>query len=587
MSFLSRIMVLKSKAHFNTGASGREAGTSKALAFEGTRKAAGGQTRNRIAIMIGALSIVYAVIGGRLVVYGMTEPKSTGSILRADTTVASRPDILDRNGEVLATDVRTVSLFAEPHKIVDPDEAIELLSTVLPDLDAKATYKKLTSKSHFQWLRRQLTPKQQSEILALGIPGIGFRPAKRRFYPSGPVAAHYVGYVNIDNRGVGGMERYLDNQGLAELAELGMTTFNAKLEPVKLSMDLRVQNIVHDVLANGMEQYKAIGAGAVVLDANTGEVIALGSMPDFDPNNPAETIVRETKSDMNRMSGGVFEMGSTFKAFTSAMALDSGKVHMNDTFDARRPLYVAGFTIHDFHATRRILSVTDVFVHSSNIGSGKMADVVGIEGHKEFLTRLGLLTRMKTEIPEVASPSQPKVWKKITSMTVAFGHGVSTTPLQTAVAAAALVNGGKLLPPTFLPRSPDEANEDAVMVLKPETVSNMRILFRANVVDGSGRRADTPGLLVGGKTGTAEKVVNGRYSSAVRFNAFLAAFPINDPKYVVLTIMDEPKAPAPGCGVTAGCNAGIMAGEIIRRAAPLLGVKPRFGVDGAALLESY
>jgi len=587
MSFLSRIMVLKSKAHFNAGAGGRDPRSAQTLTFEGTRKSSGGQTRNRVAIMIGAFTIVYAVIGGRLVQYGITAPQTVASIMRADTTVASRPDILDRNGEILATDVRTVSLFVEPHKVVDPDEALELLSTVLPNLDAKATYKKLTHKSHFQWLARQITPKQQSEILALGIPGIGFRPAKRRFYPSGPVAAHLVGYVNIDNRGVAGMERYLDMQGLADLAELGMTSVNAKLEPVKLSMDLRVQTIVHDVLTTSMKKYNAIGAGAVVLDANTGEVIALGSAPDFDPNSPAETIDRATKSDMNRMSGGVFEMGSTFKAFTSAMALDSGKVTMNDTFDARRPLYIGGFTIHDFHATRRILSVTDVFVHSSNIGSGKMADVVGIEGHKEFLTRLGLLTKMNTEIPEVASPSQPKVWKKITSMTVAFGHGVSTTPLQTAVAAAALMNGGKLLPPTFLPRSMDDANEMAVMVLKPQTVADMKILFRANVTDGSGRRADTPGLFVGGKTGTAEKVVNGRYSNSVRFNAFMAAFPIQDPKYIVLTIMDEPKLPEERCGVTAGCNAGVMAGEIIRRAAPMLGVKPRFGVDGTALLESY
>ena len=587
MSFLSRIMVLKSKAHFNTGAGGRLPGIADPMTFEGTRKATGGQTRNRIAIMIGAFTIVYGIIGGRLVQYGVSAPQTVASIMRADRTVASRPDVLDRNGEILATDIRTVSLFAEPHKIVDPDEAIELLSTVLPDLDTVGTYKKLTHKSHFQWLSRQLTPKQQSEILALGIPGIGFRPAKRRFYPSGRVAAHLVGYVNIDNRGVAGMERYLDNQGLADLAELGMTSANAKLTPVKLSVDLRVQNIVHDVLANGMKNYKSIAAGAVVLDVNTGEVLALGSMPDFDPNNPGETIDREAKSDMNRVSGGVYEMGSTFKAFTSAMALDSGKVTMNDTFDARRPLYIGGFTINDFHATRRILSVTDVFVHSSNIGSAKMADVVGIEGHQEFLTRIGLLTRLDTELPEVASPSQPKVWKKITSMTVAFGHGVSTTPLQTAMAAAALMNGGKLIQPTFLPRSAEEANENAVMVLRPQTVEDMRTLFRANVTDGSGRRADTPGFLVGGKTGTAEKVVNGRYSNSVRFNAFLAAFPINNPRYVVLTIIDEPKAPHERCGVTAGCNAGVMAGEIIRRSAALLGVKPRFGADGTALLESY
>jgi cell division protein FtsI (penicillin-binding protein 3) len=316
----------------------------------------------------------------------------------------------------------------------------------------------------------------------------------------------------------------------------------------------------------------------------------MASLPDFDPNNPGATIdhnPKGTHNDMNRMSAGIFEMGSTFKTFTTAMALDSGKVNMNSTFDARRPLYIGGRTIHDFHATRRILSTTDVFIHSSNIGSAKMADIVGIEGHREFLTRLGLLTRMQTELPEVASPSQPKVWKKIHSMTIAFGHGAATTPLQTAVAAAALLNGGKLINPTFLPRSEEQANEIAQLVVKPQTVENMRTLFRANVLDGSGSRANIPGFFVGGKTGTAEKVVNGRYAGNVRFNAFVSAFPINNPKYVVLVIVDEPKKAKQGCGVTAGCNAGVLAGNIIRRAAPLLGVKPQFGPDGSALLVSY
>jgi cell division protein FtsI (penicillin-binding protein 3) len=584
MSFLSRIMTLKSKAHFNTGARGLP--PMKGANFQGTRKTTGAQARTRIAIMIGCFGIVFAVIGGRLVQYGLTPQETVSSIGRPENMVASRPDILDRNGEILATDVRTVSLFAEPHKIVDPDEAIELLRTVLPNLDSKTVYRKLTSKSHFQWLERQITPKQQSEILKLGIPGVGFRPAKRRFYPAGDMAAHVVGYVNIDNRGVAGMERYLDNQGLADLAELGLTSTSA-LEPVRLSIDLRVQNIVHDEIKTGMQQFDAIAAGAVVLNIHTGEVLAMASVPDFDPNAPGETIDRKVKSDMNRMSNGIFEMGSTFKAFTTAMALDSGKVSMRDTFDARKPLYIGGFTINDFHATRRVLSVRDVFIHSSNIGSARMADVVGIEGHREFLTRLGLLTRMKTELPEVATPSQPRDWKKITSMTVAFGHGVSTTPLQTAVAAAALMNGGKLINPTFLPRSKEAADEEAVAVLRPETVKNMRYLFRANVVSGSGSRANVPGFAVGGKTGTAEKVVNGRYAKNVRFNAFLASFPVDDPQYVVLAIVDEPKKAKEGCGVTAGCNAGVLAGNIIRRAGALLGVKPRFGKDGNALLVSY
>ncbi len=585
MSFLSRIMLLKSKAHFNTGS--RSMPTT-GINFQGTRKTTGNQARSRIAIMIGCFTLVYAVIGGRLVQYGLTPPQTVGAILPADNMVASRPDILDRNGEILATDVRTVSLFAEPNKIVDPDEAVELLTSVLPGLDTKTVYKKLTSKSHFQWLERQLTPKQQSEILALGIPDIGFRPAKRRFYPAGETAAHVVGYVNIDNRGVAGMEKYLDSQGLADLADIGMTRTSA-LEPVRLSIDLRVQNILHEEIAYGMQKYNAVAAGAVVLDVHTGEVLAMASVPDFDPNNPGETIDRKTKSDMNRMSGATFEMGSTFKAFTVAMALDDGKINLNSTFDARRPLYIGGFTIHDFHATRRILSVADVFIHSSNIGAARMADAVGVDGHKEFLTRIGLLSRLKTELPEVAMPSQPKVWKKINSMTIAFGHGAATTPLQTAVAGAALVNGGMLLTPTFLPRTQEEADENAVLVIKPSTVADMKFLFRDNVANpqGSGKRAEVPGFWVGGKTGTAEKVVHGRYANDVRFNAFLSAFPIDNPKYVVLAIIDEPKQALERCGITAGCNAAPIVGAIIKRAAPLLGVKPHFGKDGNALLVSY
>jgi len=428
-----------------------------------------------------------------------------------------------------------------------------------------------------------LTPKQQSQILALGIPGIGFRPEKRRFYPGGSTAAHILGYVNIDNRGVAGMEKYIDDQGLADLASVGMTS-DQPLEPVRLSIDLRVQNIVRDAVVNAVNNFQSKGAGAAVIDVHTGEVLGMASAPDFDPNNPQEGA---KEGWLNRMTNGTFEMGSTFKTFSLAMALDSGKVKMSDTFDASKPIYIGGFTIHDFHGQRRWLTVPEIFQYSSNIGTAKIADLMGIDVHKEFLTRMGLLTRMDTELPDVKTPSQPHVWKKINSITISFGHGVSTTPLQTAVAGAALMNGGKLIQPTFLPRSAEQADENAVLVLKPKTVENMRTLFRANVLDGSGKRADTPGLLVGGKTGTAEKVVNGHYSSSVRFNAFVAAFPINDPKYIVLTIIDEPKVPHQGCGVTAGCNAGIMAGEIIRRAAPMLGVKPRFGIDGTALLESY
>ncbi len=582
MSFLSRIMDLKSKAHFNAGGNNRAGSADGKPIFEGTRKRTGAQAKSRVAIVICCFGMVYAIIGGRLVQYGMAAPESVSSIGPADHLMASRPDIVDRNGELLATDIRTVSLYAEPHKIVDADEAVELLATVLPDLDRRSIYRKLVSKSRFQWLKRQLTPKQQSRILALGIPGVGFRPEKRRFYPDGPIASHILGHVNIDNRGIAGMERFIDNQGLADLAAIGMTS-DAKLEPVRLSIDLRVQAIVREVVKNGMENYKALAAGAVVLDVRTGEVLAMASYPDYDPNNPVEGA---KDGWTNRMSNGTYEMGSTFKSFTTAMALDSGKVRITDSFDARAPIRIGGFTIKDFHGKHRVLSVPEIFQYSSNIGTAKMADVIGIAGHKEFLTRMGLLTRMETELPEVKTPTQPREWKKINSITISFGHGVSTTPLQTAVAASALMNGGRLLNPTFLPRTEAEAHDIAKVVVKPSTVDSMRYLFRLNSNDGSGRRALVPGFDVGGKTGTANKVVNGRYSNNQNFNAFLSAFPIDNPKYVVLTVIDAPQT-GEGGGRTAGLNAAPMVGEIIRRSAALLGVKPKFGQDGSALLVSY
>ena len=580
MSFLSRIMVLKSRAHFSSGSRGR---VSEAASFEGTRKRKSAQARNRVGLLIAGFAIFYCVIGGRLVQYGVAQPLTTSSILPADRLMASRPDLVDRNGELLATDIRTVSLFAEPHKIVDADEVIEKLSTVLHDLDVRSTYSKLKSNSRFQWLRRQLTPKQQSQILALGIPGIGFRPEKRRFYPGGPTAAHVVGYVNIDNRGVAGMERYVDSQGLADLAAVGMTS-SQPLEPVKLSIDLRVQSIVRDVVAESMIKYRSIGAGAVVLDVHTGEILGMASAPDFDPNNPA---AGGEEGWFNRMSNGTFEMGSTFKSFTIAMGLDSGKMNLQSTFDARYPIRIGGFTIKDFHGKGRVLSVPEIFQYSSNIGTAKIADTVGIEGHKDFLTKLGLLTKMQTELPEVAQPSQPREWKKINSITISFGHGVSTTPLQTAVAGAALVNGGKLIEPTFLPRTREEADKVAAQVLKPSTSKDMRFLFDWNGINGSGRNARVAGFDVGGKTGTADKVVNGRYAHDKNFNAFLAAFPMDNPQYVVLTFSDEPKTDKGNGAALAATSAAPMVKEIISRAAPILGVKPKFGNDGSALLVSY
>ncbi len=539
------------------------------------------RTRNRVMIAMACFTAIYGVIGGRLVYFGMQNVDSgyTGSIAQ---TVAARPDLTDRNGEILATDIKTASLYAEPKRIVDADETLEMLTSVIPDLDQEQTYRKLKSGLGFIWLKRQMTPKQQSMVMKLGLPGIGFRSEKRRFYPGGSTASHIVGLVDVDNKGIAGMERYVDKSGLSDLRDAGFTT-EKELEPVKLSIDLRVQHVLRDEIGKAMERYQAIAAGAVVLDIHTGEVLGMASLPDYDPNNPFNAL---EKDRLNRMSAGTFEMGSTFKTFTTAMALDEGKVTLHSKFDASRPIRIGGFTINDFHGKRRVLSVPEIFIFSSNIGTAKEADLVGTENHRAFLHKIGLLDKMVTEIPEVAKPSEPKEWKKLNSITISFGHGVSTTPLQTAVAAAALMNGGKLIQPTFLPRTREEADAVAVPVVKEQTSEAMRYLFRMNVEKGSGRQAAVPGYDVGGKTGTAEKVVRGRYSSDKRFNAFLSAFPIRDPKYVVLVILDEPKAEKGKGGATAGSNAAPTVSAIIRRTAVFLGVKPDFSPDNTPLAQS-
>lgn len=553
------------------------------IVVQGRRKATGGRANGRIGIAMVMIFGIYAAIGGRLVQLGMVEEAAAN--LPQTRPTASRPDIVDRNGEVLATDIKTASLFAEPRRIVDVDEAIERLRTVLPDLDYQEVYRRLSSDAGFVWLRRQLSPRQQSRILALGVPGLGFRTETRRFYPGGSTASHILGHVDIDNKGIAGIEKYIDDQGLADLQALGLAGPEA-LNPVRLSIDSRAQFVLHDELSQAMERYRAIAAGGVILEADTGEVMAMASLPDYDPNKPDNAL---DKNRLNRMSAGVFEMGSTFKLFTTAMALDSDLVDLSDSFDASNPIRLGGFTINDYHGQRRVLTVPEIFIYSSNIGTAKMADVVGIEGHRAFLKRIGLLDRMQTELPEVARPTEPKKWKKLNSITISFGHGVSTTPLQTAASAAAMLNGGKLFPPTFLPRSEEEAESVGQQVISPEASAQMRYLFRLNVADerGSGNNAAVEGYRVGGKTGTAEKVVNGRYSSDKRFNAFVAGFPANDPEYLVLIILDEPKPEEGKYYATAGMNAAPTVANIIRRTAPLLGVQPDFGHEGEALLVSY
>jgi cell division protein FtsI (penicillin-binding protein 3) len=457
----------------------------------------------RVSFVMLGFAGLFGLIAARLVMLAITPAEPVGIRSFASASTAARPDILDRNGEVLATDVRTVSIFAEPRNIIDKDEAVELLTAVLPDLNARELRTKLNKKNGFVWVKREVTPRQQSEVHRLGIPGVGFLPESKRVYPNGVAAAHVIGFANIDNVGIAGMEKYIDGQGLQDLNGFGIARDASDLKPVHLSVDLRVQHAMRDELVRGIQHFRAKAAASMMLDVTTGEIVSLVSLPDFDPNNPVDAL---EKDRINRMIVGVFEMGSTFKALTTAMALDSGKANINSSFDARSNLQYGRFSIGDYHAQRRVMTVPEIFLHSSNIGTAKMALAVGVEGHKAFLKKMGQLDRMTTEMPESAAPIVPARWGELNTITIAFGHGVAVAPMQAAAAVGALMNGGHLIRPTFLKRSEEEALKNAPRVIKPETSEAMRYIMRLNGSKGSAVKAAVPGYFVGGKTGTAEKV---------------------------------------------------------------------------------
>ncbi|WP_375464658.1 peptidoglycan D,D-transpeptidase FtsI family protein [uncultured Methylobacterium sp.] len=531
----------------------------------------------RVALVGLAFLAVFGAISVRLLsiaIFGA--PPSQDHRVAAAATTAIRPDIVDRNGEILATDIRTVSVFAEPKNIYDKDEAVELLTAVLPELNATELRAKLSTKKGFVWVKRELTPKQQAEVHRLGIPGIGFLPDHKRVYPNGVSAAHVLGVTNLDNIGIAGIEKYIDTQGNKALNEFGLVAKQTDLAPIQLSIDLRAQFAVRDELAKGIEHFRAKAGASMILDVQTGEVIALVSMPDFDPNNPVDAL---SDDRINRMNVGVYEMGSTFKAMTLAMALESGKYNVNSTFDTRGGQLNWGRSkIHEYHGTNRIITMPEVFTHSSNIGSAKMALGVGVPGHKAFLRKMGLLDRMRTELPESAMPIVPAHWTEINTITIAFGHGLAVAPIQATAAVAAIANGGFLMTPTFLKTTVEEARAKATQVLRPETSEAMRFIMRLNATEGSAKKAAIPYYFVGGKTGTAEKVIGGRYNKNRLFTTFMAAAPMDRPKYLFVTVMDEPQAVAAESGsyATAAWNSGVVTGKVIERVAPILGLPPQF-----------
>jgi cell division protein FtsI (penicillin-binding protein 3) len=532
------------------------------------------KARARVGLAILLFAVIYAVLAGRLVMFAVgADSHGARRAGSQDAIATARPDIVDRNGEVLATDIKAPSLFGEPRRIIDKDEAIELLTAALPDLDTIEARTRLSSRKGFVWLKREITPKQQHDIHKLGIPGIGFLRENKRVYPTGAAVAHLIGLVNIDNQGIAGMEKWLDNNGLADLHRAGFATDRLQ-RPVELSIDLRVEHALRDELLKAKEKYKAKAASGLVSNVRTGEIVALVSLPDFDPNNPKEAHDPER---INRLTTGVFEMGSTFKALTLAMALDSGKATLNTLYEGRGALKFGKFTIHDTHPVGRPITLSEVFTFSSNVGAAKIALAQGVEAHKAFLKKLGQMDRLRTELPESASPIVPKRWTELNTITISFGHGIAVAPLQAVMGINACINGGLLIPPTFLKRSEEEARAIGKRVLRTETSDKMRYLMRLNAEIGTAKKADVKGYYIGGKTGTSEKVVNGRYSKKQVLNSFTAIIPADNPQYQLLIMLDEPKAlPETQGFITSGWNAVPTGGKVIARIGPLLGIEPRF-----------
>jgi cell division protein FtsI (penicillin-binding protein 3) len=535
------------------------------------------KARARLGLAMIGFAAIYCVIAGKLVIFAIA-PDSHVARRAGDAVATARPEILDRNGEILATDVKRPSLFAEPRRIIDSDEAIELLTAVMPDLELSELRQRLGSRRGFAWLKREITPQQQDKVHRLGIPGVGFLTENKRIYPNGPEVSHLLGYVNVDNTGVAGIENWLDAQGLADLHRAGFAS-DRQQEPVVTSVDLRVQHALRDEMIAAKDKFKAKAAAAVVYAVRTGEVVAMVSIPDYDPNSPRGAL---DKDRMNRLTYGLFEMGSTFKAFTVAMALDSGRYNLNSMFDARAPLHYGRFNINDYHAQRRVLSLPEVFTYSSNIGAALMARSLGVPAHQAFLRKLGQLDKLKTELPESREPMLPRRWSELNTVTIAYGHGLSVAPLQAVMGVGALMNGGLLIPPTFLKRSEADARAIAKQVIKPETSVMMRYLMRLNAEKGTATRADVKGYYVGAKTGTAEKVVGRQYSKTKLLTDVMAVLPADDPKYVVLVMLDEPQViPETHGFATSGWNAVPTAAKVIGRIAPLLGIEPRFELPTA------
>ena len=552
------------------------AGALQASDAEHQRRAMLERTRGRLVIAAGVFAALFAVVIVRVawvtVIHPVEArvaqrklPATAVTVLRPITEIAmpgQRAMVVDRTGKPLAISQPTRSVFADPSAIGDAEEAARKLKTVLPRLDMKRTVKRLSDQSkRFVYLERQITPDEEARINNLGIPSVDFRQTQQRHYPLGRVASHVIGGVDIDENGVAGVEKAFDKR----IRDSG--------EPLRLSLDVRVQNVVREELLEAKDMFRAIGAAGIVMDVHTGEVLAMVSLPDYDAN-AYRTVTDDQR--FNRTITGIYEPGSTFKLQTASMALELGTARIWDSFDAANPIQIGRFTINDFEGQHRVLTFPEVLTFSSNLGAARMARQVGSERQRAWMRSMGMFDRVGIELPEAARPMVHSAanWGDVVNLTVGFGHGISVSPMHVVAGTAAVANGGMRMRPTILALDPGVEGEGH-RVMKPSTSDIMRRLMRLIVTNGFSKKADVPGFFPGGKTGTAEKNSGHGYKKHANVSAWMGVFPMQAPRYAVYIMLDEPKGNAATGGYsTAGQVSAPAGGKVITRIGPILGLMP-------------
>ena len=550
------------------------------------------RAEGRLVLLAAAFVLGFGAVGGRMAVLASSEPEEPQAEATGSPIIGQRADITDRNGRVLATNFETHALYAQPPQMVDPIRAARELVRIFPELDEERLVRDFTGERRFLWIRRQISPEQMQAVHDIGDPGLLFGPREMRLYPNGPIAAHVLGGYSYGREGVdsaevigvAGVERHFD-AWLRDPANEG--------QPLALSLDLTVQAALEEVLDGGMRIMNARGAAGILMDVRTGEILAIASLPDFDPNDRPRPALEGDPSDspiFNRALQGVYELGSVFKVFTAAQAIELGLVNAQTMIDTTGPMTWGRFRIRDFHAMPPEMSVNDIIVESANVGTVRIALMIGTERQQDFLRQLGLLAPTPLEMVEAptGAPQYPENWSELSMLTISYGHGLAVSSLHLAAAYATMVNGGTLVQPTLLRR---DAPQTGPRIISEAVSADIRAMLRATVTDGTASFADIPGYAVGGKTGTAEKPgPNGGYLDDRNVNTFAAMFPSDDPRYVLVVTLDEAvETSGPEPRRTAGWTAVPVAAEVIRRTGPLLGLRPQVEVptlDGVTLTSN-